>query len=176
MDDFFKESIIPSDVYICHYLYSVWESARKDPKNIHIRKKKKWKNDGKHIDPVCKLLPTSFLVHSHPALSAYIRTSFHGDKHQKLLRKLNTCALFLFIFFPSSPSHVPTRPLSIRAVPHTLNNIREIRCFPFYFHFLTVIRTLIGRYMYYTYRRWCQGACKTSYRTRTERQVYANYI
>jgi len=68
-------------------------------------------------------------------LPTYIRSSFYGDKHQKLPRKLNTCAffyLFIFLIFTSPPSHVPTHTFYVL---HTLNNIREIRCFPLFSFF-----------------------------------------
>lgn len=80
-----------------------------------------------------------------PALPTYIRSSFYGDKHQKVPRKLNTCTFFyLFIFsyfFSSLFLHVRTHTFhTYRYVLHTLNNTRETRCFSPYFHSSAVIQ------------------------------------
>jgi len=102
-------------------------------------------------------------VFSLYALPTYIRSSFYGDKHQKLPRKLNTCAffyLFIFLIFTSPPTHVPTHTFYVL---HTLNNIREIRCFPLFSFFDCYIPTLIG-VMYYSVKVICKCVTDTNWK------------
>lgn len=128
-------------MYICYYLL---DTRKRWKGSAYIKKK----GNNTYIYPVCKL-PRIFLC-VFLTLSAHIRSSFYGDKHQKLQRKLNTCAFFYLFFFLSPSLHVPTYLLTLSThwyVLHTLNNIREIRCVSFYFHSLTVRQvptTLIG--------------------------------
>lgn len=107
-------------------IYSTRENARNDQE----------KKERKAHTPGLQIAMNEFAyVFSLYALSTYIRSSFYGDKHQKLPRKLNTCAfffLFIFLIFTSPPSHVPTHTFYVL---HTLNNIREIRCFPLFSFF-----------------------------------------
>lgn len=65
-----------------------------------------------------------------PPPPPHVRSSFYGDKHQKLLRKLNTCTfsflfpLLLFIYFLSLPFFCAR---TARTFLHTLNNTRDTR-------------------------------------------------
>lgn len=133
--------IIKNFPIICAFaiIYLTWENARKDEE----------KRNGKHIHPVCKLPRTNFLM-CFPTLPTHIRSSFYGDKHQKLPRKLNTCAffyLFIFVIF-FFVSFTRTRTFYVL---YTLNKIREIRwtpLFPFFDCYISLLAlcTIVSRY------------------------------